>query len=329
MKLGIVGGSIFFEPILTELKKRFEIRTTKHYRLLTPFLRNEERIFKYKLNRLMKWADVVFFEWADQYLMWATQLKKKCKIITRLHAYELFKYADKIDWDKVDKIIFVNKSYKERFLSFFPNYKNKATVIYNFIDIDKFRPVNRTFKGNIGALGYINPGKRIYELILAFYEIKNNNHLKLYIAGPKVDGEEYCFIAIRELIKRLNLDNKVFLVGYIDRNKEDIVKWYNSIDIFISNSYIESFHVALHEAMACGCYPLAHFWEGVEEFVPKENIYITNTELKQKILDYCNWSEGRKKEYSSWIRKEMEMKFGDKKQIHEIINLIKAVGEET
>ena len=61
--------------------------------------------------------------------------------------------------------------------------------------------------------------------------------------------------------------------------------------------------------------------------IPKENIYITDSELKDKILDYCNWSDSKKNNYSKKIRGRMVERFGDKKQIEEIVKLIREVGE--
>ena len=97
----------------------------------------------------------------------------------------------------------------------------------------------------------------MYDLILAFYEIqKENENLKLYLGGKSPDQEKGYGGMINELIDKLNLRDNVFLEGYVD-NLND---WYNNIDIFVSNSYHESFHVTLHEAMSCGCYPLVHFF---------------------------------------------------------------------
>jgi glycosyltransferase involved in cell wall biosynthesis len=62
--------------------------------------------------------------------------------------------------------------------------------------------------------------------------------------------------------------------------------WFQLIDIFISNSYWEGMQVALLEAMASGCYCLAHHWDGAEEVVPYEDLYITGAELQQKIIRY-------------------------------------------
>ena len=76
--------------------------------------------------------------------------------------------------------------------------------------------------------------------------------------------------------------------------------------------------MALHEAMACGAYPLVHWWNGAEEFVPKENPFIQNYELKGKVLEYYSWDEGKRKQYSNKLRKMLEERFGENKQVKEI-----------
>ena len=39
--------------------------------------------------------------------------------------------------------------------------------------------------------------------------------------------------------------------------------------------------------MASGCYCLSHLWDGASEALPPENLYITESELQQRIKAYC------------------------------------------
>jgi glycosyltransferase involved in cell wall biosynthesis len=43
---------------------------------------------------------------------------------------------------------------------------------------------------------------------------------------------------------------------------------------------------SLLEAMATGCYCLSHFWDGADEVLPPENLFVTDRELCAKVLAY-------------------------------------------
>ena len=298
----IVPDTVFFQEILNEFKKKFIVKVFEDYKSIPldglfetitkgPLNIYHKLIHRVKLLNLMKWSDVCFFEWAKEDLILATHFPKKCKIVVRLHRYEFFKFAEKIDWNKVHKVMFVAGHMERLLIEKYPILKEKTVVIPSNLDINKFKPKERDFKGRIGILGNIIERKRIYELILAFYEIqKENKELTLHIGG-KGKGEYH--YQVKDLIRKLELDNKVFLEGYI----ENIVDWYNSIDIYISNSRHEGLQLSLIEALICGCYPLSHFWNGAEEVLPKNHIYITDNDLKAKIMDYCKWEKDERNAY--------------------------------
>jgi len=244
-------------------------------------------------------------------------MKKRSKIIVRLHRFEVFEFGEKIDWEKVDKIIFVCEAMRNRFLKMFPNYQNDTEVIHNFLDVTKFRPMNRTTNFKIGILGDISVRKRVYDLVLSFYELhKKIPNLELHIAGTEFDKEYSIFV--KELISKLGLENNVLIDGYI----KNIVKWYNEIDIIISNSYHESTHITLFEGAACGCYPLSHFWDGIEEFLPKENIFSTESDLIKKICNYYSLNELERRNKSKEMRALMLKRYKNKNQVKKMIKSI-------
>ncbi|MBA3044794.1 MAG: glycosyltransferase family 4 protein [Euryarchaeota archaeon] len=327
MKVAIFASNMnFFEEIYKEICKKHEVRLFVEPVVNLPFGRSRIHniLRKKQMTKLMAWADVSFFEWADQNLVDATKYNKHSKIVTRLHSYELTTYADIVDWTKVDRVILVSKIMQKRFLDKFPNYSNARTsVINNVINVDKFNiPENKTLNNNLGVLSSLVPVKRLYDLILAFSEIKKEKpDLKLIIGGGEQIGEKRYPMALMELIDKLNLKESVIFEGHID----DPHEWFKRIDIYISNSYWESFCVSLHEAMSSGCYPLVHWWSGAEEFVPKENIYLHNHELKQKVLDYYSSDENIRKDESDNFRNLMVDRFGEKKQLNEIIKVLESV----
>ncbi len=79
----------------------------------------------------------------------------------------------------------------------------------------------------------------------------------------------------------------------------------------------------LLEAMAVGCYCISHFWDGVEEFLPTENIYSTDQEMRENLIKYFNLPNSLKQELKDELRRLATEKFDietTKSAFREIIN---------
>jgi glycosyltransferase involved in cell wall biosynthesis len=303
-KIGVAveERSDFFKDILDELGQHHEVALFKRNVVKTPFFRERINLFLFRrdLKSLMMWSDVMFFEWASQLLSVATHLPKTCGIVTRLHRYEMYQWVNQINWDALDKIIFVSEAKRSEFVTRFPEQKVKTLVIPSALSLDKFTLYNRKYGGNIGILGDLTPRKRVYDLIINFndlLQISNNFHL--HIAGGEHSAFGDYYFAMRNIVSRLGLDEKVTFYGAV----EDTVNWYKDIDIFVSNSYSEGLQLAPIEAMATGCYCLSHSWAGAEELLPEENLYISGQQLKAKILAFAEASTSEKLEKRQRMRK--------------------------
>lgn len=323
MRLGIAIEETwrFFEEIYEDLSLHHQTDLFKWRKVNTPIFneRINHYLFNSRIQSFFRQNDVVFFEWASGLLAGASQLPKQSGIVTRLHRYEMYQWVDEINWEVVDKIILVSEAKEKEFIDRFPAQAKKTVVIPEAVDVNKYHPVKRKFNGDIGILCDLTPRKRVYELILTFYELtKIQNGLHLHIGG----GEHELFgdyhLAIQDLIQRLNLQNMITLYGNISQPES----WYHKIDILISNSYSEGLQVAPMEAMASGCYCLSHRWAGAEELLPEENLFYSNTELQKKVLDYCEATEADKQIQREFLRDRITTNFNIDKtkiQIREII----------
>ena len=291
-KLGIFVGEnmwTFFREIYAYLETRYEVQVfTPPEELHLPAFSTRVNRWRYHqtMRSLMETSDLCFFEWASDLLQTASQLPKSAPIVTRLHSFELYDWAPRINWGNVDKIIFINEHVRQRFIAQYPEQAGKTVVVYNAIAVEKFPPVRREFDFSMGMLGHITPIKRIYEIILLTRELVEMGYSPtLHIAGgEKNKGRiDRYYIAVHEVVEKLNLQGHVKFYGHVS----DPAAWFQNIDIFISNSYWEGLQTALLEAMASGCYCLGHFWDGIEEVLPPEYIYATEAELKQKLVAYA------------------------------------------
>jgi glycosyltransferase involved in cell wall biosynthesis len=292
MKIGVANEETwaFFNEVYQELSDHHQAQIFTRRRSKTPVLqtRIERRLLKYDLQTFLRKNQVVFFEWASELLAAATHLPKSCGIVTRLHRYELYQWADRVNWDAVDKVILVSEAKRREFTNRFPRQSQKIVVIPEAISLSRFKPLPREFNGNIGILCHLSPRKRVYELILAFYEMsKVRKDIHLHIGGdPHPRFPDYA-PALHSLVHELGIADKVTFYGKVS----DPQSWYAKIDIFISNSYSEGLQVSPMEAIATGCYCLSHRWDGAIELLPEQNLYFSDQELMQKICAYCDTPE--------------------------------------
>lgn len=323
LKLGVAIEDTwsFFNEIYDEFREFHDVTlfSPKNYSL--PVLNGifNEHLYKQSFSSFLKDNDIVFFEWASGLLAYATQLPKTCGVVTRLHRYELYQWADKIDWGMVDKIILVSEAKKAEFQNKYPEQTSKIVVVPEAIAVEKYHLSEKPYRGDIGILCHLTPRKRVYETILAFYELqKMGGNFHLHIGGgPKPRFMDY-YYALHDLAKMLNIGDRVTFYG----NVKDPRSWFQNIDIFISNSYSEGLQVAPIEAMASGCYCLCHRWGGADELVPEANLYFTDGELVSLIREYDSLPAQDKKYIRKLLREHVCNRFDMnviKKKIRQIV----------
>lgn len=268
----------FFRDIYDFWQSRFAVTLFERPSARLPVFnqRLNRFLFTRSLQNLLQDNDVVFFEWSSELLAAATHLPKSCAIVTRLHRYEMYRWVDRVNWQAVDHVILVTEAKRHEFLERFPFMAERASVIPEAVSLSRFTPFEKPFQGDIGTLCSLIPRKRVYELILAFYELAGSHpELHLHIAGPEREVFAEYAQALYRLVDRLQLQDRVTFYGRVD-NPED---WYRKLDVFISNSYSEGLQVALLEAMACGIISLSHDWEGAAELLPDDYLFFSESEL--------------------------------------------------
>lgn len=257
--------------------------------------------------------------------MHASYMPKRARIVTRLHSFELYEWAKRINWDAVDKVIVVSQAMRRYFLEQYPDCVDKMEVVYNGVSVDRYGgALERDCEWNVGMLCNLSPIKRVYEVILMMHDLRVDGHQPhLHIAGgPK--GDYRYTAAIHRMVKELGLEQSVTFYGYVG----DTPSWLGKIDIFVSNSFWEGQPVALLEAMAGGCYCLAHVWGGAEEVLPLRNLYRTDSELKEKIVEYCELPRDEQHRQRAELREIGRLKFDierTKREIREVIEAARGV----
>jgi len=328
MKIGIATEETwdFLHEIYADLSAHHQTTLFKRREIHLPVLsgRANSRLFRGDMRKFMQANDAVFFEWASGLLATATQLPKTCGIVTRLHRYEMYQWADKINWNAVDTVILVSQAKYNEFAARFPEYIAKAVVIPEAVSPQRFQFVPKKFSGDIGILCHLKPRKRVYELILAFYELsKRRDDLHLHIGGGEAAAFGEYAEALRALVEKLGLREKITFYGHVSKPET----WYPNIDIYISNGYSEGLQVSPMEAMATGCYALSHHWDGADELLPPENLFFSEAELIERIEQYCALSDTEHTAAREKMRALVVEKFNVDKTKVQIRQLIETAAE--
>lgn len=125
-----------------------------------------------------------------------------------------------------------------------------------------------------------------HDLILkAFSIVKQKNiPFKLTIIG---DGTE--LKKLKWLAKELKIDNEVNFVGRINNN--DIPKFLQQANFYISTPITEGVSASLFEAMACGCLPIVSDLPGNRSWIQqKENGILVTIENEFKLAEEIEWA---------------------------------------
>ncbi len=325
--IGVIidGTDRFFHPIESELRRCYRVERFSPRFVRLPLIGrrvNDWRLV-HQLRNFADRQDVIFLEWASGLTALASTVARESKNILRIHRYELFgEHLESFNWDAIDKIIFVSHAMKERLLLKFPTLSTKAIVIPNGVDLQRFVARQSSFSWRIGMLGDLIPRKRVYDVICALADLDPAIPWSLEIGGaPSHTNLDY-WDALQSLVSNLGIQERVRFWGLV----EDPATWLQSLDIFISASYSEGHQVSLIEAMASGCYCLSHCWDGVEEVLPPEQIFTTDSALRAKLLGYAALPEEEQRQAQARMRAIAEEKFDERRMVREIIAVIETVG---
>jgi glycosyltransferase involved in cell wall biosynthesis len=322
-RVGVVVSSDpwrYFREIYTDLQAHFPVSLfqRRHFKAPVFNTRINRYLFHRDLESFLARHEVVFFEWASDLLVLASHLPKKTRIITRLHRYEMFQWAEKVNWENVDRIILVSRAMQEKFASRFPQHAGRTCVIPEAVSTARFQPVQRPFGGDIGTLCFLSPRKRVYELILAFAMLEQEHPIfRLHIAGSGAKNHDYVD-ALHSLVRRLGLQERVTFYGEV----REPWTWYRNIDIFVSNSFSEGLQVAPMEAMASARYTLSHYWDGADDLLPAGQLFLTDAQLHAQLLAYAALTEAEQRALQEQMRQIAVEKFdiaGVQAQIRQLV----------
>jgi glycosyltransferase involved in cell wall biosynthesis len=270
-----------------------------------------------QIDEGMKWADICWFEWCDELVIYGSShnLAKEKIIICRLHSYEAFtKYPADVIWENVDKIIFVAEHIKNFVINKFNIDNDKALVIPNGIQCEKWTFKERKTGFNIAYVGYINYKKGPMLLLHTFKAIYDkDNRYKLYIAGQFQDYRDILYF--NQMIKEFNMKNNVIYEGWQD----NLDKWLEDKNYILCTSILESQNISVMQAMAKGIKPIIHNFVGSKDIYPKNLIWNNIDDAVKMVTD----NKYNSKEYNLYIKNNFDIKHQIDKIKHQILKAYK------
>jgi glycosyltransferase involved in cell wall biosynthesis len=267
--------------VFTSFSKDTEIKHLKlHLREFTPknyqaneyFFKGKNSFFYFPRSLYLfikrEKPDVVMihgFFFPFQLLCLKFYLPKSTKIIVQHHAEKpftnLIKLAfQKLAYSNVDAYLFSSRELAQAHLDKqtiraeekIHEVMEGSSAFYKKQKEPARKKLNITEETVFLWVGRLDENKDPFTVLKAFHNYKNTaSSFKLYMIYGSSDLEQ----ELKTFINTHNLSSCISLVGKIPHL--ELEDWYSAADYFISASYCESGGVALCEAIACGCIPIA------------------------------------------------------------------------
>ncbi len=170
------------------------------------------------------------------------------------------KLADPITAKRANHIVTVSENSKKDIMKFLGVKESKISVVYNGVDRDKFRKINKKEADDIitkrgWPVDYLlyagtidHPGKNSMSVIQAFESLKSEGKYdgSLILAGMPGSGYD----VVENYIKQSKYADDIVLTGFV--SDEELVALYSNCKVFCFMSLYEGFGIPPLEALSCG-----------------------------------------------------------------------------
>jgi glycosyltransferase involved in cell wall biosynthesis len=209
--------------------------------------------------------------------------------------------AEKYCVDNADKIICVSKRTMKEAPKYYGFSKNKCVYIPNGVDVLKFRQKRmKSKKPTIGFVGFLHEHKGVHFLLNAMsYVVREIPDAFLVIIGTGSGMKRF-----KRMTSNLGISKNVFFAGRV--LDEDLIRWYNTFDLFVLPSQYEGFGLVVLEAMAAGTPVIVSDTGNLPELAKDSGFVVdpeNTTELSDKIIKILLDENLRKRLSKNCLRK--------------------------
>jgi L-malate glycosyltransferase len=213
--------------------------------------------------------DIVIGHWANPQLLQVSELGKRYNARTCLVIHSDVRIIGKMCGDKLKDIVasidvwgFRSNGIKNKFEHLYGKV-GSSFLCHSGIPVNNVNPPVRTFEKGIRKflfVGLLIPRKHPDILIKAINDTFEGEDFHITFIGEGIERKK-----LEQLVKELNLADKVSLKGRIPRN--DVFKMMQESDCFIMLSSPETFGLVYLEAMSMGCITIGSQGEGIDGII--------------------------------------------------------------
>ncbi len=160
-----------------------------------------------------------------------------------MHKYLIYKVMYKMDFKTNDHIVAISDTDKDEISTFYPEYKDKITRIYNPIDVNIIKEEVAQRGNYIAALNLQFHHKNIITLIKAFELIKDEINQDLVLIGSVPDRVKY----LKDYVAEHNLQDRIRFTGFVSDEEKD--KLFRECALYVNPTLYEGFGMTAVEAM--------------------------------------------------------------------------------
>lgn len=224
--------------------------------------------------------------------------------------------------EKADKFIFVGRNFQKRIHALLDTTRRDTIVIPNMVDPSLFH-IKEKKKSEFVFLcaGGLKKNKSIDLVIEAFHKVFSNDEgVRLLIAG---DGNERSYL--EGIVRNFDEVNRISFLGAYEKDEADEI--FNSANVFVLTSKVETFGIVYVEAMMTGLPCIGTKGQGGDDIITDNTGFLVSygdiKELSEKMVQIRkNYTVYKKSE----IRDNAVKMFSNEVVSKQIIEVYNSVG---
>jgi glycosyltransferase involved in cell wall biosynthesis len=217
------------------------------------------------VRSMVRWADVVFADWADRATVWVSHLcPPEVRLVVRVHAIDaLDPWLHLVRWERVERVVVVSEAMRSLVVDLLAGTgaggKVPVTTMHVLTGLREMaRPKSATARTTLGMLGW---GRKVKDPMWALDLLERDPSWQLVLIGPGFPERPHPPVAayveqLRARMASASFRDRVHVVGPVT----DVAEPMREVGVILSTSLREGWHLGLVEGAASGAVPVVRNW---------------------------------------------------------------------